>query len=293
MGHKMQKYKKFKPIENNFKNLRNKICNSFEDLELSLSNGPNQNLKSGKFKKTLWKRPPDKGFKSGGGGVMSLMYGRVFEKVGVNISTVYGSFSEEMKNIIPGAKNNPNFYATGISLVAHMHSPLIPAAHFNSRFIITSKSWFGGGTDLTPTNIKSSKTISNKFHSDLKNTCDIHNKHYYPKFKKCCDDYFFLPHRNEPRGIGGIFFDNLKNNFEDDFHFVKDIGETFLNTFTSIINLKINNNWTEKQKEEQLKKRGRYVEFNLLYDRGTAFGLKTKGNIDAIFMSLPPSVSWK
>ena len=293
MNYKMKKYKKFKPIEKNFRSLRNNICDSFEKIESSLSNGPNKNLKSGKFKKSKWNRTPDKGFKSGGGGVMSLMYGRVFEKVGVNISTVFGSFSEEMKKSIPGAKKNPNFYATGISVVAHMHSPLIPAAHFNSRFITTSKSWFGGGTDLTPTNIKKSKTISKKFHSDLKNTCDNHNKLYYPKFKKWCDDYFFLPHRNEQRGIGGIFFDNLENNFENDFNFVKDVGETFLNTFISIINSKINKNWTQKQKKEQLNKRGRYVEFNLLYDRGTAFGLKTQGNIDAIFMSLPPSVSWK
>ena len=289
----MKKYETFKPIQDNFKNLRDQICNNFENIEKSLSNGPNIKLKPGKFKKTKWDRTPDKGYKSGGGGIMSIMYGRVFEKVGVNISTVYGSFSNEMKKSVPGAKKNPSFYATGISVVAHMHSPLIPAAHFNTRFISTSKSWFGGGTDITPVSIEKSKAISKKFHLDLKNTCDTHNKNYYPKFKKWCDEYFYLPHRNEPRGIGGIFFDNLENNFEKDFSFVKDVGQTFLNTFSDIINSKINNTWSKKQKEQQLQKRGRYVEFNLLYDRGTAFGLKTKGNIDAIFMSLPPSVSWK
>tara|TARA_A100001037_G_scaffold90032_1_gene81576 strand:- start:467 stop:1333 length:867 start_codon:yes stop_codon:yes gene_type:complete len=288
----MQKYKKFDHIEDNFKNLRNKICNEFENLEKCLIGGPNKNLKAGKFKKTSWKRKPDKGFKSGGGGVMSIMYGRLFEKVGVNISTVYGSFNNEMKHNIPGASDNPNFYATGISVVAHMHSPLIPAVHFNTRFISTTKNWFGGGTDLTPMCNKS-KNFSNKFHSALKKTCDLHNKEYYPKFKKWCDEYFYLSHRNEPRGVGGIFFDNLSNNFEKDFNFVKDVGNTFLNTFTSIVNLRINDCWSKKQKEAQLIKRGRYVEFNLLHDRGTAFGLKTQGNIDAIFMSLPPLVSWK
>ena len=288
----MHKYKKFNHIKDNFKNLRNQICYDFEKLESSVIEGPNINLTAGKFKKTSWKRKPDKGFKSGGGGEMSLMYGKLFEKVGVNISTVYGSFNNEMRNKIPGAKNNPNFYATGISVVAHMHSPLIPAVHFNSRFINTTQSWFGGGTDITPTNNKS-KMIPNKFHLALKKTCDKHNKNYYPKFKKWCDEYFYLPHREEPRGAGGIFFDNLSNNFDKDFCFVKDIGNTFLNTFISIVNLKINDYWTKKQKDEQLFKRGRYVEFNLLHDRGTAFGLKTQGNIDAIFMSLPPSVSWK
>ena len=224
---------------------------------------------------------------------MSIMHGRVFEKVGVNISTVYGAFPNDMKNKIPGAKLNPNFYATGISLVAHMHSPLIPSAHFNTRFICTSKNWFGGGADLTPTYLNKSKKISKDFHNALKKTCDIHNPAYYPKFKKWCDEYFFLPHRNEARGLGGIFFDNLDNNFEKNFNFIKDIGNTFSEIFSKIVMSKINNQWNQSQKNAQLLKRGRYVEFNLLYDRGTAFGLQTKGNIDAIFMSLPPEVSWK
>ena len=292
MNKKHNSYNEYKYIEKNFSDLRNQICLTFESLENSLSDGPNNNLKSGKFKNKRWKRKPDKGFSAGGGGVMSIMYGRVFEKVGVNISTVMGSFSKEMRNKIPGAKFNPNFYATGISVVAHMHSPLIPAAHFNTRFIKTTKNWFGGGTDLTPTYINQSKTISNKFHSNLKQTCDIHNPLYYPKYKKWCDEYFYLPHRKEKRGLGGIFFDYLDNDINDDFIFVKDIGQTFLKTYSKIVESNMGKTWTINQKKDQLIKRGRYVEFNLLYDRGTAFGLKTEGNIDAIFMSLPPLASW-
>ncbi len=286
-------YNQFKFIEKNFFNLRNQICSEFEAIENDLSNNTKSNLKPGKFKKTTWKRKPDKGFSSGGGGVMSIMYGKVFEKVGVNISTVMGSFTEEMKDKIPGAKYNPNFYATGISLVAHMHSPLIPAAHFNTRFIRTTKNWFGGGADLTPTYLNKSKTVSKLFHADLQKTCDKYNTLFYPKYKKWCDEYFYLPHRKEKRGLGGIFFDYLEDDFEQDYEFVKDIGQTFLKSYSKIISKKINNTWTKKQKMDQLYKRGRYVEFNLLYDRGTAFGLKTEGNVDAIFMSLPPNVSWK
>ena len=284
---------KYKFIEKNFYNLRNQICSEFEAIENNSKANHNINLKPGKFKRKKWKRKADKGYSSGGGGEMSIMYGKVFEKVGVNISTVMGSFTEEMKNKIPGAKNNPNFYATGISLVAHMHSPFIPAAHFNTRFIRTTKNWFGGGADLTPTYINRSKNISKIFHSNLKNTCNKYDSSFYPKYKKWCDEYFYLPHRKEKRGLGGIFFDYLDSNFETDFEFVKDIGQTFLKTYSKIVTEKINKVWTEKQKLDQLFKRGRYVEFNLLYDRGTAFGLKTEGNIDAIFMSLPPSVSWK
>ena len=286
-------YNQFKFIEKNFFNLRNQICSEFEAIENDLSNNTKSNLKPGKFKKTTWKRKPDKGFSSGGGGVMSIMYGKVFEKVGVNISTVMGSFTEEMKDKIPGAKYNPNFYATGISLVAHMHSPLIPAAHFNTRFIRTTKNWFGGGADLTPTYLNKSKTVSKLFHADLQKTCDKYNTLFYPKYKKWCDEYFYLPHRKEKRGLGGIFFDYLEDDFEQDYEFVKDIGQTFLKSYSKIISKKMNTTWTKKQKMDQLYKRGRYVEFNLLYDRGTAFGLKTEGNVDAIFMSLPPNVSWK
>jgi len=286
-------YDQYKFIEKNFYNLRNQICSEFESIENIISENTNISLNPGKFKRKTWKRKPDKGFLSGGGGIMSIMYGRVFEKVGVNISTVMGSFTEEMKNNIPGAANNPNFYATGISLVAHMHSPLIPAAHFNTRFIRTTKNWFGGGADLTPTYINKSKNISKRFHTNLKQTCDKYSPLYYPKYKKWCDEYFYLPHRKEKRGLGGIFFDYLENDFENDYEFVKDIGQTFIKTYSKIVKENINKTWTKKQKNDQLFKRGRYVEFNLLYDRGTAFGLKTEGNIDAIFMSLPPNVSWK
>ena len=293
MSKNKNNYNQYKFIEKNFFNLRNQICSEFESIENNLSSNNKNNLNPGKFKKTTWKRKPDKGFSSGGGGVMSIMYGRVFEKVGVNISTVMGSFTKEMRDKIPGAKSNPNFYATGISLVAHMHSPLIPAAHFNTRFIRTTKNWFGGGADLTPTYLNKSKIVSKLFHADLKNTCDKYNILFYPKYKKWCDEYFYLPHRKEKRGLGGIFFDYLEDDFERDFEFVKDIGQTFLKSYSKIISKKMNTNWTKKQKMDQLYKRGRYVEFNLLYDRGTAFGLKTEGNIDAIFMSLPPNVSWK
>ena len=286
-------YDQYKFIEKYFYNLRNQICSEFESIENIISENTNINLNPGKFKRKIWKRKPDKGYLSGGGGIMSIMYGRVFEKVGVNISTVMGSFTEEMKNKIPGAENNPNFYATGISVVAHMHSPLIPAAHFNTRFIRTTKNWFGGGADLTPTYSNKSKNISKKFHANLKKTCDKYSSLYYPKYKKWCDEYFYLPHRKEKRGLGGIFFDYLENDFENDYEFVKDIGQTFIKTYSKIVKENINKTWTKKQKNDQLFKRGRYVEFNLLYDRGTAFGLKTEGNIDAIFMSLPPNVSWK
>ena len=293
MSKNKNNYNQYKFIEKNFYNLRNQICSEFEAIENSLSSNDKKNLNPGKFKKTNWKRKPDKGYSTGGGGEMSIMYGRVFEKVGVNISTVMGSFSEEMRYKIPGAKSNPNFYATGISLVAHMHSPLIPAAHFNTRFIRTTKNWFGGGADLTPTYLNKSKMVSNLFHSDLKKTCDKYDTLFYPKYKKWCDEYFYLPHRKEKRGLGGIFFDYLEDDFERDYEFVKDIAQTFLKTYSKIISNRMNNTWTKKQKIDQLYKRGRYVEFNLLYDRGTAFGLKTEGNIDAIFMSLPPNVSWK
>ena len=293
MSKNKNNYNQYKFIEKNFFNLRNQICSEFESIENNLSSNNKNNLNPGKFKKTTWKRKPDKGFSSGGGGVMSIMYGRVFEKVGVNISTVMGSFTKEMRDKIPGAKSNPNFYATGISLVAHMHSPLIPAAHFNTRFIRTTKNWFGGGADLTPTYLNKSKIVSKLFHADLKNTCDKYNTLFYPKYKKWCDEYFYLPHRKEKRGLGGIFFDYLEDDFERDYEFVKDIGQTFLKSYSKIISKKMNTTWTKKQKMDQLYKRGRYVEFNLLYDRGTAFGLKTEGNVDAIFMSLPPNVSWK
>ena len=232
----------------------------------------------------------------GGGGTISVMKGQVFEKVGVNISIVYGEFSKEFRNQIPGAEKNGKFWATGISVVSHMCNPFIPAAHMNTRFLITGegndkKIWFGGGGDLTP--IFEDKDMSDIFHNSFKESCNKYNKTYYPKFKKWCDEYFYLPHRQETRGVGGIFFDYLyNNNWDKDFSFVKDVGKTFLHSYVDIINKRINRKFDELDRKNQLIKRGRYVEFNLLYDRGTIFGLKTGGNTEAVLMSLPPMVLW-
>lgn len=270
-----------------FTKLRNKICSAIEEIELDApSHSLNSHISPGKFKKTKW----DRNAKNGGGGTMAILHGRVFEKVGVNISLVKGKFPDHFKKNIPGATKDPYFVATGISVVAHMLSPHIPAAHMNTRFIVTTKSWFGGGCDITPT--YDDKNISKYFHKNLKNMCDKHNKSFYNHFKKNCDDYFFLPHRNEPRGIGGIFYDELRNDWEKDFNFTKDVGLTFADIFFSIVKSNYSTLWTQKQKEQQLIKRGRYVEFNLLYDRGTTFGLNTGGNVEAILMSLPPIVKW-
>ena len=222
---------------------------------------------------------------------MSLMRGNVFEKVGVNISTVFGEFSPQMQKDIPGALEDPRFFATGISLVAHMKSPLVPAFHFNTRYIETKKTWFGGGGDMTPT--FADDTDTKTFHHYFEEACNKHNPEYYPQFKKQCDEYFYLAHRNEPRGVGGIFYDyHNSGNFDDDFEFTKDVGRAMSNVMPAIITPKIYATWTEEQKHAQLIKRGRYVEFNLLYDRGTKFGLMTGGNVEAILMSLPPEVRW-
>lgn len=266
-----------------FENLRNQICASYEQIEIDFAK--ERSLEPGKFVRKTWDR------EGGGGGVMSLMHGNVFEKVGVNISTVHGVFTEEFRKKIPGAEDNPEFFATGISLVSHMRSPLVPAMHFNTRYIETTKSWFGGGGDLTPMFEDESET--QVFHKAFEDACNKHNPDYYPKFKKNCDEYFFLKHRNEPRGVGGIFYDYLNSgNFDNDLAFTKDVGLAVLNVYPSIIAKKINLPWTHEQREHQLIKRGRYVEFNLLYDRGTTFGLSTGGNVEAILMSLPPEVKW-
>jgi coproporphyrinogen III oxidase len=260
-----------------FKSLRDLICNEFEQIEY-------QNNSSAKFKRTKWNRS------GGGGGEMSLMCGEIFEKVGVNISTVYGTFTEQFAKEIPGAEDG-NFWASGISVVAHMKSPHVPAIHMNTRYIVTSKEWFGGGTDLTPTIVCDIDT--QYFHETLKQVCDKYNPEYYKKYKRWCDEYFFLKHRNEPRGVGGIFYDYLNsNNWEEDFLFTQDIGRGFIDAFIPIVRKKLLKSWTEAEKNQQLVKRGRYVEFNLLYDRGTKFGLMTNGNIEAILMSLPPEVKW-
>ena len=269
-----------------FTYLRDEICASFEKIEKNQFNN-NQNIN---FHKKKWER------NGGGGGVISVMKGNVFEKVGVNISTVHGEFSKEFRSQIPGAEDNGKFWASGISVVSHMCNPYVPAAHMNTRLLVTGegdkkKIWFGGGGDLTP--IFEDEKASSLFHKNFKLSCEKYNTDYYPRFKHWCDEYFYLPHRKESRGIGGIFFDYLNsNNWENDLSFVKDIGKTFLSSYLEIINSRINNKFTKNDRKEQLIRRGRYVEFNLLYDRGTIFGLKTGGNTEAVLMSLPPKVSW-
>lgn len=276
-----------------FNNLRDQICTQFETIEGELTSN---NAPAGVFERKPWQRdsvsePNHSGSILQGGGEISLMRGRVFEKVGVNISEVHGTFAPEFADKIPGAKESDGqFWAAGISLVAHMHSPKVPAVHMNTRMIVTSKGWFGGGADLTP--MVENPTDTKDFHAALKKCCDAHNPDYYPKFKQWCDEYFYLPHRDEPRGIGGIFYDNLEGHWDDDFVFTKDVGRTFLDIYPALVRRHMNEPWTEQEREHQLIKRGRYVEYNLLYDRGTQFGLKTGGNTEAILMSLPPEVKW-
>ncbi|MDX2072792.1 MAG: oxygen-dependent coproporphyrinogen oxidase [Alphaproteobacteria bacterium] len=336
-----------------FRSLRDQICAEFEAIEQEnrteeLKNWRNEEKKDSSipqfpnsaiptFTRTPWNRA------EGGGGEMSIMKGRVFEKVGVNISTVHGVFSEQFRKEIPGAEERPHFWASGISLVAHMCSPLVPAVHMNTRMIVVSsellvasdenarnsqlgthnsKAWFGGGADLTPMIPDDADTAD--FHAAFKKTCDAHDPDYYAKFKAWCDEYFFLKHRGEPRGVGGIFYDYLAtpspvgggsgwghsssaahgspppnlppngggNSWEKDFAFTKDVGRTFLSVYPQLVRRHMLEKWTAEQREHQLVRRGRYVEFNLLYDRGTKFGLMTGGNTEAILMSLPPEVKW-
>jgi coproporphyrinogen III oxidase len=269
-----------------FAQLRDEICAAFKACEddVAGTGNPGQ-LQAGRFQRTEWDRP------DGGGGIMSVMRGRVFEKVGVNVSTVYGEFSEQFRAQIPGADADPRFWASGVSLVAHPLSPKVPIAHMNTRMIVTTKGWFGGGGDLTPVFPVDADTKD--FHAAFQGACDAHDAAYYPKFKTWCDEYFYLPHRNEARGVGGIFYDNLDSgDWEADFAFTQDVGKAFAGIYPALVRRHMDQAWSPEDTEKQLIKRGRYVEFNLIHDRGTKFGLMTGGNTEAILMSMPPLAAW-